>query len=166
MPLTFPSSVAKKVRLALLHKCNSSRKRRDDITVVDYSHGNLSSVPEDILQYENTLEELHLEANCLQELPKWLFQCHALRYLLLSDNELDCLPPSISSLTSLERLDLSRNDLMSLPDNIRYCKLLTSVDCSSNRLERLCEGLTMLINLKELYLNDTLLEFLPGNFGR
>lgn len=55
---------------------------------------------------------------------------------------------------------------MSLPDNIRYCKLLTSIDCSSNRLDRLCEGLTMLINLKELYLNDTLLEFLPGNFGR
>lgn len=24
----------------------------------------------------------------------------------------------------------------------------------------------MLVNLKELYLNDTLLEFLPGNFGR
>jgi hypothetical protein len=56
--------------LALLHKCNGSRKRRDDITVLDYSHGNLSSVPEDILLYENTLEELHLEANCLQELPK------------------------------------------------------------------------------------------------
>jgi hypothetical protein len=56
--------------LALLHKCNSSRKRRDDTTIVDYSHGNLSSVPEDILLYENTLEELHLEANCLQELPK------------------------------------------------------------------------------------------------
>ncbi len=56
--------------LALLHKCNSSRKRRDDITMLDYSHGNLSSVPEDILLYENTLEELHLEANCLQELPK------------------------------------------------------------------------------------------------
>jgi len=56
--------------LALLHKCNSSRKRRDDTTIVDYSHGNLSSVPEDILLYENTLEELHLEANSLQELPK------------------------------------------------------------------------------------------------
>ncbi len=56
--------------LALLHKCNSSRKRRDDITIVDYSHGNLSCVPEDILLYENTLEELHLEANCLQDLPK------------------------------------------------------------------------------------------------
>lgn len=113
--------------MALLHKCNSSRKRRDDITTVDYSHGNLSCVPEDILQYENTLEELHLEANCLQELPKvnksnvsyrrsmfffqWLFQCHALRHLILSDNELDCLPPSISSLTSLERLDLSRNGM-------------------------------------------------------
>ena len=56
--------------LALLHKCNSSRKRRDDLTVIDYSHGNLSSVPDGILLYENTLEELHLEANCLQELPK------------------------------------------------------------------------------------------------
>lgn len=113
--------------MALLHKCNSSRKRRDDTTIVDYSHGNLSCVPEDILVFENTLEELHLEANCLQELPKviklkrnfnylylffllqWLFQCHALRHLILSDNELDSLPPSISSLTSLERLDLSRN---------------------------------------------------------
>jgi Leucine-rich repeat (LRR) protein len=31
--------------------------------------------------------------------------------LILSDNELDCLPPSISSLTSLERLDLSRNGM-------------------------------------------------------
>jgi hypothetical protein len=56
--------------LALLHKCNSARKRRDEITIVDYSHGNLSSVPEDIILHENTLEELHLEANCLQELPK------------------------------------------------------------------------------------------------
>ena len=59
-----------------------------------------------------------------------------------------------------------RSDLISLPDNIRYCKQLTSLDCSSNRLERLCEGLTMLISLQALYLNDTLLEFLPGNFGR
>lgn len=111
--------------LALLHKCNGSRKRRDDITFIDYSHSNLSSVPEEILLYENTLEELHLEANSLQELPKvrdgvkrhrsifdefqWLFQCHALKHLILSDNEFDSLSPSISSLTSLERLDLSRN---------------------------------------------------------
>ncbi len=65
--------------LALLHKCNSSRKRRDDITSIDYSHGNLSTVPEDILLYENTLEELHLDANCLQELPKVKIHRHERR---------------------------------------------------------------------------------------
>jgi hypothetical protein len=64
------SSILCVTSLALLHKCNGSRKRRDDITCIDYSHANLSSVPDDILAYENTLEELHLEANCLQELPK------------------------------------------------------------------------------------------------
>lgn len=56
--------------LALLHKCSSTRKRRDEINTIDYSHANLSVVPEDILVYENTVEELNLGANCLQELPK------------------------------------------------------------------------------------------------
>ena len=31
---------------------------------------------------------------------------------------------------------------------------------------RLPEGFTQLLNLTELYLNDTFLEYLPGSFGR
>lgn len=45
-------------------------------------------------------------------------------------------------------------------------KLLTSVDASVNPISKLPESFTQLINLEELYLNDTLLEFLPADLGR
>ena len=31
---------------------------------------------------------------------------------------------------------------------------------------RIPDGITQLLNLRELYLNDTFLDYLPGNFGR
>lgn len=44
--------------------------------------------------------------------------------------------------------------------NLRY------LDLSMNGLEKLPEVVTSLISLQELYLNDTMMEFLPANFGR
>lgn len=40
------------------------------------------------------------------------------------------------------------------------------IEASVNPIGRLPEGFMMLINLRELYLNDTFLEYLPGSFGR
>nr|CAD7426841.1 unnamed protein product [Timema monikensis] len=56
--------------------------------------------------------------------------------------------------------------LCGIPDNIKCCKQLFWIDVSVNPLEKLPEGFTQLINLEELYLNDTYLDFLPANFGR
>lgn len=67
---------------------------------------------------------------------KWLFQCHGLRTLCLTDNELQKLSPAIGSLVNLESLDISKNGIQDLPDSIKNCKKLTFVEASVNPLSR------------------------------
>lgn len=42
--------------------------------MLDYSHCSLQQVPKEIFSFERTLEELYLDANQIEELPKVL-QC-------------------------------------------------------------------------------------------
>jgi len=50
--------------LPLLKACNQQ------VDYVDKRHCNLFSVPDDVLRYANTLEELMLDANQIRELPR------------------------------------------------------------------------------------------------
>lgn len=50
--------------------CSGSRADFEDIYVLNYSHNNLTHVPEEIILHERTLEEVHLDANRLTELPR------------------------------------------------------------------------------------------------
>lgn len=138
----------------------------EDVVELDYSHQSLTDVPTDVFIYERTLETLFCQCNRITELPRQLFMCHGLKYLDLSDNELQAIPSAISSLVNLKHLNISRNTLASLPDNMKSLKYLMFLDLSVNPLEKLPDAITNLIALKDLYLNDTYLEYLPGNFGR
>ncbi|XP_076035613.1 uncharacterized protein LOC143021773 isoform X2 [Oratosquilla oratoria] len=151
---------------SLLACFGCGRKESDDIKQLDYSHFSLNDVPPEVFSFERTLEELHLDANQIRDLPRQLFHCHGLKVLGLSDNDLQALPPAIASLISLNTLDLSKNAISDIPDNIKGCKQLSVVDASINPLCKLPEGFTQLLSLEELYLNDTFLEYLPANFGR
>lgn len=137
-----------------------------DGKTLDYRHSRLEEVPNDVFNKERTLEELLLDSNCIRELPRQLFHCTGLRKLSLSDNDIQSLPPAIASLTNLEEINLSKNGVVDISPNIRSCKCLKSIDLSVNPLGKFPDGLTQLINLQELYLNDIFLEFLPANFGR
>lgn len=124
-------------------------------------------------------------------MPRPLFQCHELRVLSLSDNEVTILPPAIASLINLELLDLSKNSkkikfndkkkenssyfsffiefvlgIKELPDSIKECKNLRSIDISVNPFERFPDAITHIVGLQELYINDAYIEYLPANFGR
>ncbi|XP_045498286.1 leucine-rich repeat-containing protein 1 [Colias croceus] len=138
----------------------------EDIVELDYSHQSLTDVPTDVFVYERTLETLLCQCNRITELPRQLFMCHGLKYLDLSDNELQAIPSAISSLVNLQYLNISRNTLASIPENMKALKHLSFLDLSVNPLEKLPDTITNLIALRELYLNDTYLEYLPGNFGR
>ncbi|XP_070563651.1 leucine-rich repeat-containing protein 7-like isoform X1 [Ptychodera flava] len=138
----------------------------EEISLLDFRHCNLLFVPEEIYEFEKSLEELYVDSNNIKDLPRPLFHCQNLRKLGASDNELCVLPPAIASLVSLEELDISKNGIVELPDNIKCCKNLHMVELSVNPIGKLPDGFTQLLNLTHLYLNDTFLDYLPANFGR
>ncbi|XP_062454962.1 erbin isoform X2 [Rhea pennata] len=146
--------------------CRCLRGEEETVTTLDYSHCSLEQVPKEIFTFEKTLEELYLDANQIEELPKQLFNCQSLHKLSLPDNDLTTLPASIANLINLRELDVSKNGIQEFPDNIKNCKVLTVVEASVNPISKLPDGFSQLLNLTQLYLNDAFLEFLPANFGR
>ncbi|XP_006899445.1 PREDICTED: protein LAP2-like [Elephantulus edwardii] len=146
--------------------CRCLRGEEETVTTLDYSHCSLEQVPKEIFTYEKTLEELYLDANQIEELPKQLFNCQSLQKLSLPDNDLTTLPASIANLINLRELDVSKNGIQEFPENIKNCKVLTVVEASVNPISKLPDGFSQLLNLTQLYLNDAFLEFLPANFGR
>uniref|UniRef100_A0A669PGZ5 Leucine-rich repeat-containing protein 7 n=1 Tax=Phasianus colchicus TaxID=9054 RepID=A0A669PGZ5_PHACC len=145
--------------------CRCFRGEEEIISVLDYSHCGLQQVPKEVFNFERTLEELYLDANQIEELPKQLFNCQALRKLSIPDNDLSSLPTTIASLVNLRELDISKNGIQDFPENIKCCKCLTIIEASVNPVSKLPDGFTQLLNLTQLYLNDAFLEFLPANFG-
>ncbi|XP_030625880.1 erbin isoform X2 [Chanos chanos] len=146
--------------------CRCLRGEEETVTSLDYSHCSLEQVPKEIFSFEKTLEELYLDANQIEELPKQLFNCQLLHRLSLPDNDLTVLPPAIANLINLRELDVSKNSIQEFPENIKNCKVLAIVEASVNPISKLPEGFTQLLSLTQLYLNDAFLEFLPASFGR
>ncbi|XP_072430258.1 leucine-rich repeat-containing protein 7 isoform X9 [Chiloscyllium punctatum] len=156
----------KRKLIGRLVPCRCFRGEEEVISVLDYSHCSLQHVPKEIFNFERSLEELYLDANQIEELPKQLFNCQALRKLSVPDNDLSNLPTTIASLVNLRELDISKNGIQDFPENIKCCKYLSVIEASVNPISKLPDGFTQLLNLMQLYLNDAFLEFLPANFGR
>ncbi|XP_077266407.1 scribble planar cell polarity protein isoform X1 [Temnothorax americanus] len=135
------------------------------VEYVDKRHCSLPCVPDDILRYSRSLEELLLDANHIRDLPKTFFRLQRLRKLGLSDNEIHRLPPDIQNFENLVELDVSRNDIPDIPENIKNLQALQVADFSSNPIPRLPAGFVQLRNLTILGLNDMSLTNLPPDFG-
>ncbi|CAG2171126.1 unnamed protein product, partial [Oppiella nova] len=135
------------------------------VDYIDKRHCSLPNIPDDVLRYTRTLEELFLDANHIRELPKGLFRLTRLVKLSLPDNEICRLPAEIGNLSALLELDVSKNDIPELPENIKFLKCLKSADFSSNPLQILPQGFTQLRCLTQLALNDISLQQLPNDFG-
>lgn len=56
--------------LVRLVPCRCLRGEEETVTALDYSHCSLEQVPKEIFTFEKTLEELYLDANQIEELPK------------------------------------------------------------------------------------------------
>ncbi|KAL6096611.1 erbin [Pungitius sinensis] len=146
--------------------CRCLRGEEEAVTSLDYSHCSLETVPKEIFNFEKTLQELYLDANQIEELPKQLFNCQLLHRLSMPDNDVAVLPAAIANLVNLRELDVSKNSIQEFPENIKNCKVLAIVEASVNPITKLPDGFTQLLSLTQLYLNDAFLEFLPASFGR
>ncbi|XP_034565131.1 erbin isoform X3 [Notolabrus celidotus] len=158
--------MSKRSLFVRLVPCRCLRGEEEAVTSLDYSHCSLETVPKEIFSFEKTLQELYLDANQIEELPKQLFNCQLLHRLSMPDNDLTVLPAAIANLINLRELDVSKNSIQEFPENIKNCKVLAVVEASVNPISKLPEGFTQLLSLTQLYLNDAFLEFLPASFGR
>ncbi|XP_059213596.1 erbin isoform X1 [Centropristis striata] len=158
--------MSKRSLFVRLVPCRCLRGEEEAVTSLDYSHCSLETVPKEIFSFEKTLQELYLDANQIEELPKQLFNCQLLHRLSMPDNDLTVLPSAIANLINLRELDVSKNSIQEFPENIKNCKVLAIVEASVNPISKLPEGFTQLLSLTQLYLNDAFLEFLPASFGR
>lgn len=73
--LPFPSvpcleMTTKRKIIGRLVPCRCFRGEEEIVSVLDYSHCGLQQVPKEVFNFERTLEELYLDANQIEELPK------------------------------------------------------------------------------------------------
>lgn len=72
----------KRKLIGRLVPCRCFRGEEEVISVLDYSHCSLQQVPKEIFSFERTLEELYLDANQIEELPKVTLNHRLNRFLL------------------------------------------------------------------------------------
>jgi hypothetical protein len=130
----------------------------DTLEILDLSGNALSALPDDFARLHK-LRILFASNNPFTELPEVLGQCqqlsmvgfkanrigtvagHALpprlRWLILTDNQIDALPPEIGDCAHLQKLMLAGNRLRFLPEELAECSRLELLRLAANRLDEL-----------------------------
>ena len=143
----------------------------DSLEILNLSDNHLNSLPADLGRLTN-LKVIFLSNNNFEEVPEVLADCPSLsmvgfksnkirvlgenvlplgvRWLILTDNQLDKLPKSIGKLQSLQKLMLAGNQLRSIPDEMAACQNLELIRLAANRLESLPSWLVKLPRLSWL----------------
>ena len=102
----------------------------------------------------------------LREFPEGVIRIRGLTGLDLSYNDdLHCLPESISSLVSVQHLDFSNTGLKTLPNSFGTLVNLKNLSLSNTALTELPESFGDLINLSGLNFFNSGLTKLPESFG-
>uniref|UniRef100_A0A3Q1GSD8 Erbin n=1 Tax=Acanthochromis polyacanthus TaxID=80966 RepID=A0A3Q1GSD8_9TELE len=175
--------MSKRSLFVRLVPCRCLRGEEETVTSLDYSHCSLETVPKEIFSFEKTLQELYLDANQIEELPKVSFrmthmpdndltvlpegftQLLSLTQLYLNDAFLEFLPASFGRLTKLQILELRENQLKMLPKSMQKLTQLERLDLGSNEFTEVPEVLEQLTGIKELWMDGNRLTFLPGMMG-
>jgi hypothetical protein len=130
----------------------------DTLEVLDLSGNALSSLPDDLPRLEN-LHTIFCSNNQFTELPEVLGRCPQLsmvgfkanrirkvsgaslpprlRWLILTDNEVEALPAEIGNCARLQKLMLAGNRLRTLPAELAACSRLELIRLAANQLDEL-----------------------------
>jgi hypothetical protein len=138
---------------------------------LDFSGNALSSLPDDLPRLDK-LRIIFCSNNRFTELPEVLGKCPqlsmigfkanqivkvtgaalpvTLRWLILTDNQVEVLPPEIGSCTQLQKLMLAGNRLQTLPPELAACSRLELLRLAANQLDELPAWLTSMPRLSWL----------------
>ncbi|MFM0261187.1 leucine-rich repeat-containing protein kinase family protein [Paraburkholderia sediminicola] len=143
----------------------------DTLEVLDLSGNALSRLPDDLPRLSK-LRIIFASDNPFTELPEVLGQCSQLsmvgfkanrirtvsgqslppllRWLILTDNEIEALPADIGACTQLQKLMLAGNRLRTLPEELATCSRLELLRLAANQLSELPAWLLRLPRLSWL----------------
>lgn len=146
-------------------------KLADSLEVLDLSNNCLKSLPDDFGRFKN-LKAVFFVNNEFEEIPEVLAQCPQLsiigfksnriqriskqalspivRWLILTNNQIEQIPSTIGSLSKLQKLMLAGNQLKSLPEEMVGCQNLELIRLSANCLTALPPWLLSLPRLSWL----------------
>jgi len=133
-----------------------------DVKIMDFSKNNITSLPNDrFFYFLSSLRKLVLSGNELQCLPNEVNALRSLQILLLDGNQINQLPHSISMLNTLVVIDVSNNELQGFP--VDFCNLpnLKVLIAHSNELYTLPTDMGRLVNLGCLDLSSNKLGMIP-----
>jgi len=150
------------------------------LRILDLSGNRLSHLPLDLPRLEN-LEILFCSGNRFEHLPEVLGDClnlemvgfksnrirtvdptslpKRLRWLILTDNQVDSLPETLGDRPRLQKLMLAGNRLCSLPESLRDHGALELLRIAANRLDHIPDWLFSLPKLAWLATSGN-----PGSF--
>ena len=143
----------------------------DSLEVLNLSQNNLSSLPDDLHRLHK-LRIVFCSDNLFTELPAALGACQnlemvglksnlinnvpaaalpaRLRWLVLTDNQIEALPDTIGHCARLQKVALAGNRLRSLPEGLAHCQRLELLRISANQLTGLPDWLLRMPRLSWL----------------
>ncbi|KAL1240434.1 Leucine-rich repeat protein [Trichinella pseudospiralis] len=130
---------------------------------VNLEHNQIGKIPFGIFSRAKHLTTLNLKENELTALPLDIGTWKEI--LIMSNNYIKRLPPSIGNLKKLRELDLEENELESLPNEIGFLLNLTKLLVQSNKLTSLPRTIGNLVSLKDLRAGENNLTYLPEEIG-
>lgn len=132
----------------------------DSLEVLNLSSNRLSSLPPDLWRLRK-LRILFCSDNAFTEVPAGLGLCANLEMVGFKANRIRCLPAEALP-PKLRWLILTDNELEDLPDEIGRCIRLQKLMLAGNRLQALPEGLSRCRHLELLRIAANRLPALPG----
>lgn len=143
----------------------------DSLELLVLSNNDLSTLPEDFGRLKK-LKRVFFNNNAFETFPSVLADCPqlsmisfksnliktidpgtlspAIRWLILTDNQLEALPADIGQLSKLQKLMLAGNRLKSLPETLANCENLELIRLSANQLQEMPRWLLSLPRLSWL----------------
>ena len=136
----------------------------ENLTSVDLTECNLSSIPDQLYQLADSLEFLNLGNNLLDDLPIEFSAFQKLRILFIPNNSFKHIPTVLGSLKSLYMLSLKSNQISIVTEDCLSPSIGWLI-LTGNRINKLPDSIGMLSQLRKLMLAGNCLSSLPNSLA-